>query len=53
LLPNTGQTIQYQATTATVSIASAERYDAIAVTCVVQNTTWVVVSSESTGLIIT
>jgi len=53
LLPNTGQTIQYQATTATVSIASAERYDAISVTCVVQNTTWVVTSHESTGLIIT
>lgn len=53
LLVGTGQTIELAASTAAVSIASAERYDAISVTCVVANTTWVVTSHESTGLIIT
>lgn len=53
LLPNVGQTIEYQATTATVSIASAERYDCIEVMCVVEDTTWVVRNHESTGLVIT
>lgn len=53
LLVGASQTIQLAASTATASIASAERYDAISVTCVVENTTWVVTSHESTGLIIT
>jgi hypothetical protein len=53
LLTGTAQTIKFRASSASTSIASAERYDAISVTCVVANTTWVVTSSESTGLVIT
>jgi hypothetical protein len=53
LNPNTGQTIQLAATTATTSIASAEQYDSIMVMGVVANTTWVVMNFCSTGLIIT
>lgn len=53
LLTGTGQTIKLAASSAAVSIASAERYDAISVTCVVQDTTWVVTSYVSTGLVIT
>lgn len=53
MLTGTGQTIKLAASSATTSIASAERYDAISVTCVVANTTWVVVSQVSTGLVIT
>lgn len=53
LLVGTGQTIKLAASSAAVSIASAGRYDAISVTCVVENTTWVVTSWVSTGLVIT
>ncbi len=53
LLPNLGQTIQMAASTATVSIASAEQYDTIQVMCVVEDTTWVVQYSTSTGLVVT
>jgi len=53
LLTNAGQTIQVAATTATTSVASAEQYDAISVVCVVANTTWIVVSSSTTGFVIT
>ena len=53
LLVGTGQTIKLAASSAAVSIASAERYDAISITCVVQDTTWVVTSYVSTGLVIT
>lgn len=53
LLVGTEQTIELVALTATVSIASAERYDAISVTCVVQNTQWVVANYVSTGFVIT
>lgn len=53
MLTGTGQTIKFRASSASTSIASAERYDAISVTCVTANTTWVVTSSESTGLVIT
>ncbi len=48
-----GQTIELAATTASVSVESAERYDAIEVMCVVANTTWVALSSSTTGFIIT
>jgi hypothetical protein len=53
LLVGTGQTIKLAASSAAVSIASAERYDAISVTCVVQDTTWVTTAWVSTGLVIT
>jgi hypothetical protein len=53
MLAGTGQTIKFRASSASTSIASAERYDAISVTCVTANTTWVVTASESTDLIIT
>lgn len=49
---NVGQTIKFAASSASTSISSAERYDAILVTCVVSDTTWVVTSYVSTGLII-
>ncbi len=52
MIPFAGQSIQFRASTASTSVSSAERYDCISVTCVVENTTWVVTSSESTGLII-
>lgn len=49
---NVGQTIKFAASSASTSISSAERYDAILVTCVVSDTTWVVTSYVSTDLII-
>lgn len=53
MLVGTGQTIKLAASSAATSIASAERYDAISITCVVENTTWVVTAWVSTGLVIT
>ncbi len=53
LLTGIGQTIKLAASSAATSIASAERYDAISVTCVVEDTTWVVTAWVSTGLVIT
>lgn len=53
MLTGTGQTIKLAASSASTSIASAERYDAISMTCVVENTTWVVTAWVSTGLVIT
>jgi len=49
LAPGAGQTIKILTGSASASITSAERYDAIEVVCVVQNTTWVVRSCMTTG----
>lgn len=52
LLTAAGQTIKFQGSSAGTSIASANRYDSIDVTCVVQDTVWIVNAFVSTGLII-
>lgn len=56
LSANTGQTIQLNATTGTSSggdLVSADRYDFAEVMCVVANTTWTLISTNSTGLSVT
>ena len=53
LNPSAGQTIEVAASTATVSVQSAERYDSIEVMCVTADTTWVTTSDSTTGFIIT
>ena len=53
VLPAVGQTIKYQASSASTSVASAERYDAAEFQCIVDSTTWEVTSYSSTGLVIT
>ena len=53
LAPGAGQTIRTPTGTASVSIVSAEAQDAIQVLCVVANTTWQVLNSSSTGLVVT
>ena len=51
--PAVGQTIKFQASSASTSVASAERYDACEFQCIVDSTTWEVTSYSSTGLVIT
>lgn len=53
LKPGAGQTIKILASSASVSITSSGQYDCITVVCVDANTTWVTVSSQTGGFIIT
>ncbi len=54
ILTAAGQTIQLAAVpaTAAVSVASSSRYDSIEIICVVENTTWVTLSTQTTGFVI-
>ena len=53
ILPAAGQTIQLLGMTASTSVASADRYDSIDVTCTYENLTWIVSAYVSAGLVIT
>ncbi len=54
LLTGAGQTIKVASVggSAGTSITSASRYDSIKIICVVENTTWIVVSAQTTGFVI-
>jgi hypothetical protein len=54
LAPSSGQTIKVSSVpaSATTSITSANQYDTISVICVVQDTTWNTLYSETTGFTI-
>lgn len=53
LVPAAGQTIKVVAASASVSVASTNRYDCLSIICVVANTTWVTRSSQTGGFVIT
>jgi hypothetical protein len=54
LLTGLGQTIQVAdvGATATTSVASSSRYDSIEIICVLANTTWITLSTQTSGFII-
>lgn len=54
LLTGLGQTIQIAdvGASAGTSVASASRYDSIEIICVVENTTWITLSTQTTGFVI-
>ncbi len=54
LLTGAGQTIEVASVpkTAITSIASTSRYDSISIICVKADTTWIVVSAQTTGFVI-
>lgn len=54
LVPGAGQTIKIAsvAGSASVSISSATRYDSISIICVQADTTWIAVSTQTTGFVI-
>jgi hypothetical protein len=54
LLTAAGQTIQIAdvGATASTSVSSSSRYDSIEIVCVVANTTWITLSTQTTGFII-
>lgn len=54
LLVGSGQTIQLPITssTAVASVSSSNQYDSISIICVVENTTWIVVSQSTAGFVI-
>jgi len=54
LLTGSGQTIQIGdvGATATTSVASSSQYDSIEIVCVVANTTWITIGTQTTGFVI-
>lgn len=54
LVPGTGQTIKVASVggSASSSITSATRYDSISIMCVIADTTWITLASETTGFVI-
>lgn len=54
LLTGAGQTIELPAVpaSAAVSVASSSRYDSIEIICVVADTTWITLSTQTTGFVI-
>lgn len=54
LLTGAGQTIEIGdvGATAAVSIASSSRYESIEIICVLKDTTWITLSTQTTGFII-
>lgn len=54
LLTGTGQTIQLAdvGATANTSVASSSRYDSIEIVCVLENTTWITLSTQTSGFVI-
>ncbi len=54
LLTGAGQTIELAAVpdTATTSVASSSRYDSIEIICVLADTTWITLSTQTTGFVI-
>lgn len=54
LLVGAGQTIKVAdvSASAAVSIASSSRYDSIEIVCVVANTTWITLSTQTSGFVI-
>jgi hypothetical protein len=54
MLTGAGQTIQIAdvGATATTSVASSSRYDSIELVCVLENTTWITLSTQTTGFVI-
>jgi hypothetical protein len=51
--PGSGQTIEVVSSSASVSVASTNRYDCISMVCVVEDTTWVTRNSQTAGFTIT
>jgi hypothetical protein len=54
LLTAIGQTVQIGdvGATATTSVSSSSRYDSIEIMCVLSNTTWITLSTQTTGFVI-
>lgn len=54
LVPGAGQTIKVASVgaSAATSITSATRYDSISIVCVQANTTWIAMSTQTTGFVI-
>ena len=54
ILTGAGQTIQIAdvGATATTSVASSSRYDSIELVCVLENTTWSTLATQTTGFVI-
>lgn len=54
ILTGTGQTIQIAdvGATATTSVASSSQYDSIELVCVLENTTWSTLATQTTGFVI-
>lgn len=54
LLTGTGQTIKVAdvGASAATSVASSSRYDSIEIICVVADTTWITLSTQTTGFVI-